>query len=205
MANAVTITKTLAGNWMIDARTTKVLGALLVSMTAGALLLMALESEPPRPDRDELAIATGANLDRQDWTITHPWKRIVIHASRGGRDSLPGRCHFVIDAAPLQPNTGIIRPTDLWQRQVPGHHVYVPGHDFNADSVGICLMGDFSRQSPPDVQFHALVALVRKLQRTCHIPADSVYLHSELNPDKPSPGPAFPVGSFNDRLLQNVD
>lgn len=200
MTNAATLSKPTAGNWMIDARTTKVLGALLFAMTAGALVLMALESEPPRPDRDHLAIASGTTLDRQDWTVTHPWKRIVIHASTGGRDSLPGRCHFVIDATPLKPHGSIIRPTDLWQRQVPGHHVYVPGHDFNADSIGICLMGDFSRQSPPEAQFEALVGLVRKLQGTCGISADSVYLHSELNPDRPSPGQAFPVGTFNDRL-----
>jgi N-acetyl-anhydromuramyl-L-alanine amidase AmpD len=183
---------------MVDARTKKVLAVLLVSMTVGALLLMAMESEPPRADRDSLAMASGGRL-QPNWTISHPWKRIVVHASTGGADTLPRRCHFVVTGQPMS-NGRSVRPTNLWKQQTPGYHIYVPGHDFNADSIGICLMGDFSTTPPTPQQFQALVNLIRQLQKKSHIPNDNVYLHSELVPEKDLPGKAFPLGAFKDAL-----
>ena len=185
---------------MISVRTTKVLGALLGAMTVGALVLMVMESAPPRPNRGDLASAHQKVLP-QRWVITHPWRRIVVHSSTGGEDTLPRRCHFVVEADPNSKEQWI-RPTELWEKQTPGYHVYVPGHDFNADSIGICIMGDFSSRSPERDQFEAVITLVRELQKQCRIGADSVYLQSELNPEKQLPGKAFPVGLFNAQLYR---
>lgn len=190
-------TATDSGNRMIDVRTTKVLGALLVAMTVGALLLMAMESEPPRSSNNTLAsIRSGAAVGLGN--VSHPWRRIVVHSSTGGKDTLPGRCHFVVSAKPDAGGVWI-RSTACWKRQVPGHHVYVKGHDFNADSIGVCLIGDFSNRSPDSGQFEALLTVIHSLQRRCGIKADSIYLSSELS-SKPQPGRAFPVGEFNSRL-----
>ena len=182
---------------MNDARTTKVLGALLVAMTIGALLLMAMESEPPRPSSNALAsIRSSAVVGLGE--VSRKWRRIVLHSSPDGKDSLPQRCHFVISAKP-DANGLWVRPTALWKKQVPGHHVYVKGHDFNSDSVGICLIGDFSRQGPSAEQFEALLAVVRSLQNKCGITPESIYLSSELKSGS-RPGLAFPVGEFKSRL-----
>jgi N-acetylmuramoyl-L-alanine amidase-like protein len=185
------------GNLMIDARTTKVLGALLASMTIGALLLMAMESEPPRPSGNNMASVTGAVL-APSWSAGRPWRRIVVHSS-DGNDTMPRRCHFIIHS-----NAGgnRIQQTELWKKQDAGHHIYVPGHDFNSDSIGVCIMGEFSTQPPSRQQFEALISLVNELQQKNKIPADSVYLQSELNPDRHLPGKAFPVGRFNARLYR---
>ncbi len=182
---------------MIDARTTKVLGALLVAMTIGALLLMAMESEPPRPSSDALAsIQSSAVVGLGD--VSNDWRRIVLHSSLGGSDTLPDRCHFEIFAQPDSAGRWV-RPTARWEHQAPGHHVYVEGNDFNADSIGICLIGDFSKQGPTAEQFEALLALVRSLQTKCNIKSENVYLSSELQPGT-RPGLAFPVGEFKSRL-----
>lgn len=191
--------RTFAGTGtLIDARTTKVLGALIASMTIGAFVLMLMEGGAPM--RGELASVRGAITDRS-LTASRSWRRVVLHASRGGNDSLPKRCHFVVLAAP-DANGQWVRPTALWTRQKPGPHVYVPNYDFAADSIGICLMGDFSQRSPSRDQFQALLRLVNELQRECKISADRVYLHSELNTEVSLPGAAFPVKLFNARLYR---
>lgn len=196
MSNTIAFTKN-SGDRMIDARTTKVLGALLVAMTIGALLLMAMEAEPPRPSNNALAsIRSSAAAGLGE--VSANWRKIVLHSSPDGKDSLPERCHFVVfaksDAAGLW-----VRPTAIWKKQAPGHHVYVEGQDFNSDSIGICLIGDFSRQGPTSEQFEALLALVHSLQTKCDIGYDNIYLSSELQTgDKP--GLAFPIGAFKSRL-----
>jgi hypothetical protein len=168
-------------------------------MTAGSLLLVAMESEPPH------MAATGAVIaqlqyDASNWNVSRPWQRIVVHASAGGPDRLPQRCHFIIHASPN--GNGWVTATPLWDRQEPGQHVYVPGQNFNSDSIGICLVGDFNDHGPGEPQFAALMTLVHELQRRCDIPAECVYLNSELNPDSANPGPAFPAAAFNRRLYR---
>jgi hypothetical protein len=182
---------------MIDTRTTKVLGALLVAMTLGALLLMAMESQPPRPSSETLAsirssAAVGGVL------LSPRWRRIVVHSSLGGADTLPQRCHFVVYAKPDEKGWQV-RPTGLWRRQVAGHHVFVDGREFNSDSIGICLIGDFSTTGPDAGEFEALLGLIRSLQRKCGIRAENIYLASELTTSA-RPGLAFPVAEFNSRL-----
>ncbi|MCD4825878.1 MAG: peptidoglycan recognition protein family protein [Phycisphaerae bacterium] len=186
---------------MIDSRTTKVLGALLVSMTIGSLLLMALESEPPRPSQNSMASIRSAVLPAS-FSASRPWRRVVVHSSADPRDQLPQRCHFIVRQTADASGRRVL-PTKLWSQQEAGQHVYVPGHDFNADSIGICIIGDFSTRAPSRKQMETLISLVNELQRKLDIPADSVYLQSELNPDRNLPGKAFPVGEFNASLHRN--
>jgi hypothetical protein len=184
---------------MMTARTTRVLGTLLVAMTVGSLLLMVLETEPPQRAATEAAIAR-LRQDAANWQLTHPWKRIIVHASRGGPDQLPNRCHFIIHAAPTE--NGWVSPTKLWTAQQPGRHVYVAGQNFVDDSVGICLMGDFTAAAPSHEQMAALMTLVQQLQQRCDVPAECVYLNSDLNPESPNPGPAFPAAEFDRQLYR---
>ena len=196
MSNTIALTGT-SGNRMIDARTTKVLGALLVAMTVGALLLMAMEFEPPRPSSNALAsIRNSAAVGLGD--VSRKWRRIILHSSTGGKDTLPQRCHFIISPKP-DANGFLVQPTALWKKQIPGHHVYVKGHDFNSDSIGVCLIGDFSKQPPGTEQFEALLVVVSSLQNKCGITSDNIYLSSELKSGA-RPGLAFPVGEFKSRL-----
>jgi len=186
---------------MIDGRTVKVLLSLLVAMTGGALLLMSMDSMPPQN-------ATSASIiGKVDYTqmgLTHTWRRIVVHSATDMNDSLPQRCHFIISADANTSGKGVVA-TDLWTRQVRGYHVMIPGHDFDSDSIGICLIGDFSAKGPGREQFNALVTLVNKLQKRCGIAADCVYINNQLDPSSDQPGKAFPTEMFNRYLLKNLD
>lgn len=191
---------------MAGSRTVRTLTALLVAMTLGAFVLMLLETAPLRPSASYLAaVAPSPGSDEAIFETDVPlqplkWRNIVVHSSASAHSGLAERTHFVIgpgaDAA-----SPVIRATPLWKRQAEGHHVYVPWRDFNADSVGICLVGDFSRRGPTEAQLRVLIRLVQALQRTFRIAADRVYLHSDLDPGSGSPGRAFPGEAFTERLL----
>ena len=191
-----------SGNQVFDAtRTTRVLGALLVSMTFGALLLMLMESDPPRPGQSNRASIVGSVLSRHA-SVSRKWRRIIVHSAADRNSNLPRRCHFVIDSEASPAGMGI-RSTNLWQQQIPGYHAFVAAErDYNSDSIGICLIGDFSKRQLPQGQFDALVSLVRELQQTCKIDGDSVYLYSQLDAQSRLPGRNFPVADFDAALLQ---
>jgi len=188
---------------MFGSRTIRTLTALLISMTLGAMALMVLETAPVRPHAEQLA-AVGPPpgvIERLIHDTAVPiqpvkWRNMIVHGSDGA-PGLPERCHFVIG-----PGAGA-KCTELWRRQLPGYHVYVPGRDFNADSIGICLVGDFSSSPPSQGQFDRLVQLTRALQRTLRLSADHIYLHSELDARSHSPGDAFPARAFNSSLLRS--
>ncbi len=128
------------------------------------------------------------------------WRNVVVHTTAEGLDA-DRACHFVIAAVDGSDGT-CIRPTELWNRQVGGPHVAAPGHDWSLDTIGICLVGDFSSQPPTQRQFEALVGLVRALQQTCGITAERIYLAREIDPPSGSPGRAFPAKQFNSSLLR---
>jgi len=193
---------------MHGSRTVKTLMTLFVAMTLGAAILMMLETAPilPPAQNPELAAAPGvaAGAGKVIYESEVPiqplkWRNIIIHSTAGERPGIENQCHFIIEPLARGQN---VRATALWKRQMSGHQIYVPWRDFNADSIGICLVGDFSRRPPAVRQFKTLVELVRALQRKIqHIPPDHVYLYRDLAGGS-SPGEAFAAGRFNSRLLK---
>jgi hypothetical protein len=185
---------------LIDARTSRVLVALVASMTIGAVVLMSLESGTTNRENRELAgIRAGVRDTILPEKNNSGWSRIVIHSSTD-TNLLPSRCHFIVSPKPY-PDGMRVRATRHWKNQDRTGHIHVTGHDY-ADSIGICLIGDYSRRSPETQQFEALVVLVQELQRTCRVDADNVYLRSDLDPGSSLPGRAFPVNLFNSRLIR---
>ena len=191
---------------MAGSRTIKVLTALLITMTLGALVLMALETSPIRGERSPavlvgLATSDEIGSDRVIFATDVPvqpvkWRNVVLHATGGERMGVAERCHFVIASV-----EGRISSTPLWKRQMQGHHVPVPGRDWNADSIGVCLAGDFSRTPPTEAQMHSLLSLVRRLQEHFRIAPDRVYLYRDIVSRSASPGQAFPEEQFTDALV----
>lgn len=192
---------------MVGSRTVKALTALLISMTVGALALMVLETAPATPRAQQL-VALAAPADgvgaviHQTSVPLQPikWRNLIVHSSGAEDAGIVDGCHFLVEA------DGSVWPTELWKRQISGHHVYVPGRDFNADSIGVCLMGQYTLSDPriQKKQFDSLVDLTRSLQQAFRMPADRVYLRSDLDPNSLSPGDGFPAGDFNSRLLRSV-
>jgi hypothetical protein len=188
-------------------RTVRSLTVLFVSMTIGAVALILMETEPLQPTAPSLAALApdvagpaAAVFDLEDGVEFQrlKWRNIVIHSSAGGPADIGRRCHFLIRLD--KGGKAKAAATPLWQRQAKGDHVRIPGRDFDAISVGICLVGEFSVQPPARAQYEALVALVRALQREFGVTADHIYLHSDLVPNSPSPGRAFPANHFSRHL-----
>jgi hypothetical protein len=184
---------------MIDARTTRVLGALVAAMTLGALFLMAIEQAPPRLNPASMRPAV---LNDRSFELSKQWERVVVHTSKGGGDSLPMRCHFIVRRS-ADANGQWVDRTRLWQLQEPGQHLYLPGVGFNTRSIGICVMTDGEADTMSRQQFEALVSLVQGLQRDLGISASGVCLRNEL-PGGTGMMRSFPAEEFETRLLRQV-
>jgi hypothetical protein len=189
---------------MGGSRTVKTLAVLFVAMTLGALALMLLEPEPVRPTPAALEVLSSppvgaAQLISQTLAPlqSDKWRSVFVHAARDESANPARECHFVV--APDGVGGWKISPTDHWMRQEPGRHVEGV---WKNNSVGVCLIGDFSRTPPKAAQFELLVQLVNALQETCRVPADHVYLLSDIDPRSPSPGAAFPAAKLSARLLR---
>jgi len=191
---------------MASARTVKTLTALLAAMTVGAFVLMLMETAPIESASSSLSALSNSQRRVEELILaTHEpaklakWRNIVLHSTGAEGNGIARRCHFLVDIGAS--GVGVIRPTPLWKQQLDGNHVDGLGRDFKADSIGICLLGDFALHPPRRALFQALMTLVRGLQNTFDIGAESVYLHSDLDAHSFSPGPAFPAKMLSDQLV----
>ena len=189
---------------MAASRTVKTLSALFVAMTFGALVLMILETEPIRPTAQPLAVLgpPPAGAAQAVYETTTPleagrWRHVVVHASPHSSDPLARQCHFQV--RPDGRGRWQVASTAFWRRQRRGGHI---GGYWADSSIGVCLVGDFSRRPPTPEQFERLVDLVNTIQEVCRISADRVYLHRDLVAASSSPGVAFPDATFSARLLR---
>ena len=186
---------------MIDSRTSKVLGALLISMTLGALILMLLENKSPRPLGTNMASIVGKIVDKSwaDANASQRWQKIVVHTSPELKDQAQ-RCHFIINEKPVKGSW--VTATKLWKNQLPGRHTYF--RDFQQSGIGICVLGDFSSKRMPPKQFQALIALVHHLQKTGGIVENNIFFQSEIKNKGTYPDSRFfPTKQFQNQLLQN--
>jgi N-acetyl-anhydromuramyl-L-alanine amidase AmpD len=79
-----------------------------------------------------------------------------------------------------------------WMNQQAGAHTAGDNADwFNRHAIGICLVGDGDRQRFNPSQLRRTMQLAQLLAQRLGIPADRVYLHSQVAPTT-SPGRFFP-------------
>lgn len=73
----------------------------------------------------------------------------------------------------------------------------------NAIAIGICLVGDFTKDVPPERQLLGTVGLVKALQQQYNISAKDVELHREVAGAKTlCPGPCFPADKFRKLIIK---
>ncbi|GAH42056.1 unnamed protein product [marine sediment metagenome] len=185
---------------MVGSRTATTLLALLAAMTCGAIVLWVMSGDPI-PPADHAAVTDSVLrvddivFDVQDPLRPARWRHIIVHASPSARSAVAQRCHFVLD------QDGHLESTARWKRQVDGQDISAVADSFNSESIGLCLVGDFSRRPPADAQFQLLVALTRLLQgEPFNIGPGHVYLRSDLDAFSDSPGGAFPGKKFAAQL-----
>jgi len=171
-------------------RVAKVLAALLISMTAGAVILMALGNHPPkagpfclssyyRLDPIEEAVRSHAPQSADRWNCVE----IYYSGTKAGNieqlASLKGltspediNCHFCICNA-LGGNDGQIQTADKWQRQwsiVTDKTWYG-----TTQTIRICVIADGEDALPTGFQIKRTEALVERLCRKFNIQPDYAY------------------------------
>jgi LysM repeat protein len=143
------------------------------------------------------------------------WKNIVIHHSATKEGSGKGMdryhreerhmenglaYHFVIGNGHGM-RDGEIYIGRRWTDQLDGGHLAIPA--LNANSIGICLVGDFSKSRPTPKQLDALEALCRTLMRKTRVTRENVTTHRLIHPKHTQcPGQYFPAVTFAKRLAQ---
>jgi hypothetical protein len=162
-----------------------VLVALLVSMTAGAVVLMALGNNPP--SAGPFCLSTYYRLESVDHALrsrvpqpSDRWNAIEIFFSgtRGGNaERLAAmshlssvadlNCHFIICNG-TGAGDGEIQPTERWQLQRSAQP--------ERRTIRVCLIGNGVSALATDYQLKRLEMLLDALCRRFGIPADSVYL-----------------------------
>jgi hypothetical protein len=190
---------------MGGSRTVKTLTALFVSMTFGALALMVMETPPISVTAQPLAVlspppagAAEVVYDTASAISRGKWACVVVHSAADRSSPVAQGCHFIID----RDNAGVWRvvATENWHKQQDGRHI---AGLLRSQSIGVCVIGDFSARQPDTGQFDRLVELVNAVQEVCRIPADKVYLMSDLDARGTSPGRFFPAARFSARLLKH--
>ncbi len=175
-------------------RVAKVLAALLISMTVGAVVLMALNNNPPsagpfclasyyRLDPVEKAIFSRAAQSPGRWNCIE----IYYSGTKAGNikqlASLNGlaspkdlNCHFVVCNS-LGANDGQIQSTEKWQKQwsiIPSRTWYGGGQ-----TIRICIIADGKTAHPTDFQVKKTEELVQGLNRRFDIQPESIYYPSD--------------------------
>jgi hypothetical protein len=170
-------------------RVVKVLAALLVSMTTGAIVLMVLGNNPPsagpfclsayyRLGSVDRVVRSHACQSPNRWSsieifFTGPATAAAIEhltAARRSHRSPELNCHFVIGNG-HQSGDGEIQATEKWQEQRSSK-----GYRGSEQTIRICLIGDGRRSRATDYQLKRLEMLLDVLCRKFNVPADSVYL-----------------------------
>ena len=196
-------------------------GALVASMTVvgGGLLLL---------DKGPVASAEGLSLtplmsttsgESIEAIFAKPrvldrarWQAIVIHDS-GSPMGTPASLDAAARAANLRGmgyhfvigngnglSDGQLHVGGRWLDQAAGAHAAGNRADwFNRYSIGVCLVGDGNRGQFTAAQMRELVQLTDALCREFKIPANRVYLHSQIAPVD-DPGRMFPEALLRSQL-----
>ena len=141
------------------------------------------------------------------------WKYIVIHHSAGnyGNIQFLQKVHRQrqagdpIDAIPYHyiigngNGLGIGKIASDWRQtyDIWGSHVSFKNKDHNFRGLGICLIGNFEKQTVPDLQYQSLVRLTKTLMSKYDIPTTNVSGHGHTKGESTKcPGKYFPMQRF---------
>jgi len=168
----------------------------------------------PDPELDMTRAATVAGPPRVkpapvgEWAPVsgyRPWKYIIVHHSATDSGSAASfdamhrakgwdelGYHFVIDSGSGGPD-GRVEVGSRWKTQKWGAHTGgTPDNEYNNCGIGICLVGDFTRRNPTDVQLASLARLTKYLMQACEIPPSRVIGHRDAPGAKTDcPGKTF--------------
>ncbi|MFH1458052.1 MAG: N-acetylmuramoyl-L-alanine amidase [Candidatus Omnitrophota bacterium] len=143
---------------------------------------------------------------------SNKWKYIIIHHSATddgdalSLNNLHSRrgfaglgYHFVIDNGSSSKVDGQIESSPRWIKQQDGAHCKAAG--MNHKGIGICLVGNFSKERVSRNQMDSLVYLVNTLKKYYRIPDKCILGHGQVPGARTEcPGNYFPWSEFKNRL-----
>ena len=188
---------------MLQSRTARTLTTLFTAMTVGALSLMWMETAPIDEPTMPLTAVSGDRIpdDAIIYDTTVPlkqpkWINIVVSQAPAADHVAARACHFIVSGGDRP-----VESTELWKSQFDGHHTFAPGGDWNANSVGVCFVGDIDDASLSGPKFAKLMGLIQMLQHRLNVRPERVYLQSQLDTRTKSPTRPF-SRAFSRGLLQ---
>lgn len=198
-------------------RMTKVLGCLVLSVTAGAIILKFLQPEP-LTNVTAFSLSAAFTPIQQIFETRVPvdssrWKSIVIHqtgsttgsaqtiAQSSRKTGLNGLgYHFVINNGRGAPD-GRIQVSQCWVEQKPeGYYPFGQAGTSAASAIRICLIADFSTSGPSSTQMRQLQSLLRSIQQHCRIPSRKISLAGSMVAGT-SQWRFFPLNELRESLL----
>jgi hypothetical protein len=144
---------------------------------------------------------------------SNKWKYIIIHHSAtdiGSSYSIDGLhkkrgfergvgYHFLIDNGTRGKEDGQLEATPRWIKQQNGAHCKAGG--MNHMGIGVCLVGNFSKEDLSEKQMESLVYLVRELKRYYKVPLSNIMGHGQVyGAATECPGTRFPWREFKKKL-----
>ena len=120
----------------------------------------------------------------------------ILHRRRGwdgiGYD-------FVIDNGTKGKQDGAIEVSFRWINQENGAHCHAA--EMNSRGIGICLVGNFSKEQVSEKQMASLVYLVNILKKYYRVPMSHIVGHGQVPGARTEcPGKYFPWARFRQRL-----
>ena len=141
------------------------------------------------------------------------WDYIVVHHSGTAMGTVKGMdefhrkrqhmenglaYHFVIGNGRGMKD-GEVAVGNRWTKQLQGGHL--KSEKLNQVSIGICLVGDFTKTKPTRKQLDSLEALLESLMRRCNLQANDIKTHSQMHPKHTEcPGKRFDLNAVKRRL-----
>jgi N-acetylmuramoyl-L-alanine amidase len=130
------------------------------------------------------------------WVIHHsatssgdPWAFANYHISHHGWAGIAYAFVIMED--------GKIYQTNRIDRRSP--HA---GNGRNTDTLGICLVGDFSQQPPPAAQLEAAAWLIKYLN--AQLGQKPILGHRDVNPARTCPGDSLDLDLIRNLVYQNI-
>ncbi len=120
----------------------------------------------------------------------------ILHRRRGWNEI---GYDFVIDNGTKGKQDGAIEVSPRWINQEDGAHCHAS--DMNSQGIGICLVGNFSKEQVSEKQMDSLVYLVNVLKKYYSIPMSHILGHGQVPGARTEcPGKYFPWREFRDKL-----
>ena len=140
------------------------------------------------------------------------WKYIIVHHSATDEGSSEDfneahlrrgwqgvGYHFVVDNGTSGKSDGQIETSPRWIKQMNGAHC--KANKMNERGIGICLVGNFSKDRVSKKQMDSLAYLVRTLKDYYKIPSNRIMGHGQVpGAATECPGKKFPWNQFRSRI-----